>query len=302
MWKELGADITAALERDPAARSRIEVIITYPSVHALFFYRLGNALWRREWKFLGRFLAQFGRFLTGIEIHPGATIGPGCFIDHGSGVVVGETAELGRDVTLYQGVTLGGTSLEKGKRHPTLEDGVIVGAGAKILGPLVIGEDARVGSNAVVLKDVPRDTTVIGIPAREVQPAGAKKADGKKDAHDFCAYGMPTDDLPDPVARSLENMVDMICGLRSRIEQLEGELKTARKQSSETKAAEKKPAARTRKARTKTATSKAAASNTSGTRSSAGKKTTTRKRTAKAAPKTAAKNADETPEKAEATN
>lgn len=221
MLKELKADITAALERDPAARSRIEVILTYPSVHALFFYRAGHGLWKRNWKFLARFVTQFGRFLTGIEIHPGAVIGPGCFIDHGSGVVIGETAELGRDVTLYQGVTLGGTSLERGKRHPTLEDGVIVGAGAKILGPIVIGRDARVGSNAVVLKEVAPDTTVIGIPAREVQPRRGRKAA----KHDFCAYGIPTDDLPDPVARSLEGMVDMICTLRARIEELESQVK-----------------------------------------------------------------------------
>lgn len=221
MWKELKADITAALERDPAARSRIEVIVTYPSVHALFFFRIGHGLWKRNWKFLARFITQFGRFLTGIEIHPGATIGPGCFIDHGSGVVVGETAELGRDVTLYQGVTLGGTSLEKGKRHPTLEDGVIVGAGAKVLGPITIGRNGRVGSNAVVVKDVAEDTTVIGIPAREIQPRGVRKAA----SHDFCAYGIPTDDLPDPVARSLEGMVDMICTLRGRIEELEKDIK-----------------------------------------------------------------------------
>ncbi|RMF11100.1 MAG: serine O-acetyltransferase [Alphaproteobacteria bacterium] len=223
MWKELKADVTAALERDPAARSRLEVIVTYPSVHALFFYRLGHSLWTRNWRFLARFLTQFGRFLTGIEIHPAATIGPGCFIDHGSGVVIGETAELGRDVTLYQGVTLGGTSLEKGKRHPTLEDGVIVGAGAKILGPIVIGRNARVGSNAVVLKDVAPDTTVIGIPAREVQARRGRSAV----KHDFCAYGIPTDDLPDPVARSLEGMVDMICTLRGRIEELEAQIKNA---------------------------------------------------------------------------
>ncbi|MEX1146822.1 MAG: serine O-acetyltransferase [Sphingomonadales bacterium] len=222
MWKELKADIAAVLERDPAARTRAEVIVIYPSVHALFFYRMGHGLWKRNWKFLGRFLAQFGRFLTGIEIHPGAVIGAGCFIDHGSGVVVGETAELGRDVTLYQGVTLGGTSLEKGKRHPTLEDGVIVGAGAKVLGPIVIGRNARVGSNAVVIRDVPADTTVIGIPAREVQPRGKRKSA----SDDFCAYGLPTDDLPDPVARSLEGMVDMICTLRGRIEELERALET----------------------------------------------------------------------------
>lgn len=221
MWNELKADARAVLERDPAARNMAEVIITYPSVHAMFFYRAGNGLWRRGFKFLGRFVAQFGRFLTGIEIHPGASIGPGCFIDHGSGVVVGETAELGADVTLYQGVTLGGTSLEKGKRHPTLEDGVIVGAGAKILGPLLIGRNARVGSNAVVLKDVAAGTTVTGIPAREVV---RREKTMERKAHDFCAYGLPTDDLPDPVARSMEGLVEMICTLRSRLETLEKEL------------------------------------------------------------------------------
>lgn len=221
MWKELKADIAAALERDPAARSRAEVIFTYPSVHALFFYRLAHPLWRSGWRFLARFLTQFGRFLTGIEIHPGATIGSGCFIDHGSGVVIGETAEVGANVTLYQGVTLGGTSLQREKRHPTLEDGVIVGAGAKILGPIRVGRNARVGSNAVVLKEVLPDTTVIGVPAREVQ----RRRNGRKmDPKDFCAYGIPTTDLPDPVARSLEGMVEMICTLRARIEHLEKEL------------------------------------------------------------------------------
>lgn len=225
MWKELRADISAALDRDPAARSRLEVIVLYPSVHALFFHRLAHGLWRRNWRFLGRWLSQIGRFLTGIEIHPGATVGAGLFIDHGSGVVIGETAEIGAGVTLYQGVTLGGTSLDRGKRHPTLEDGVIVGAGAKILGPIRIGRNARVGSNAVVLKEVQPDTTVIGVPAREVQrrrrpEPGTREASLK----DFCAYGIPTADLPDPVARSLEGMVEMICTLRSRIESLEKEL------------------------------------------------------------------------------
>ncbi len=223
MWKELKADINAALERDPAARSRLEVIVTYPGVHVLFFHRISHALWRRNWRFLARFLNQFARFLTGIEIHPGASIGPGMFIDHGSGVVIGETAEIGANVTLYQGVTLGGTSLEKGKRHPTLEDGVIVGAGAKILGPLQIGRNARVGSNAVVLKDVQPGTTVIGIPAREAQRR-REPTPVVASAKDFCAYGMPTDDLPDPVARSLEGMVEMICTLRARIEHLEREI------------------------------------------------------------------------------
>jgi len=289
MWKELGADITAALERDPAARSRIEVIITYPSVHALFFYRLGNALWRRDLKFLGRFVAQFGRFLTGIEIHPGAIVGPGCFIDHGSGVVVGETAELGRNVTLYQGVTLGGTSLEKGKRHPTLEEGVIVGAGAKILGPLTIGKNARVGSNAVVLKDVSPDTTVIGIPAREVQPRNgdSKRAEKKQAARDFCAYGIPTDDLPDPVARSLEGVVDMICGLRGRIEELENQL------SEQSAQPVKKPAAARKPAATKVAATKAGAAKSTA-KKVAPKKTAT-KAPAKTGTKAVAPAKDKTP-------
>jgi len=289
MWKELGADITAALERDPAARSRIEVIITYPSVHALFFYRLGNALWRRDLKFLGRFIAQFGRFLTGIEIHPGAIIGPGCFIDHGSGVVVGETAELGRNVTLYQGVTLGGTSLEKGKRHPTLEEGVIVGAGAKILGPLTIGKNARVGSNAVVLKDVSPDTTVIGIPAREVQPRNgdSKRAEKKQAARDFCAYGIPTDDLPDPVARSLEGVVDMICGLRGRIEELENQLS---EQSAKTA---KKPATTRKTTARKTTATKS--TTTKSTARKAPPKKTAAKAPPKARTKTAAPAKDQAP-------
>ncbi|MDA5193556.1 serine O-acetyltransferase EpsC [Govanella unica] len=226
MWTELRADIKAALDRDPAARSQIEVMVTYPSVHVLFFHRLAHALWLRNWRFLARWLSQFARFLTGIEIHPGATVGPGLFIDHGAGVVIGETAEIGSDVTLYQGVTLGGTSLERGKRHPTLEDGVIVGAGAKILGPIRIGRNARVGSNAVVLKEVQPETTVIGVPAREVQRRRPEvRTDSRvASARDFCAYGIPTADLPDPVARSLEGMVEMICSLRGRIETLEREL------------------------------------------------------------------------------
>lgn len=217
MLQELGRDVTAALERDPAARSRIEVIFTYPSVHALFFYRLSHECWKHGWFFLGRFLSQFGRFLTGIEIHPAATIGSGCFIDHGMGVVIGETAELGANVTLYQGVTLGGTSLEKGKRHPTLGDGVIIGAGAKVLGPILIGANARVGSNAVVLKEIPAGATAIGIPAKVVEP------DRQKTRRDFCAYGLTTEDLPDPIARSLDGMLDMVCTLRARVEVLEQE-------------------------------------------------------------------------------
>jgi serine O-acetyltransferase len=167
-FKHLRSDIDSMMARDPAARSRLEVVLCYPGFHALFFYRLGHAAWSRGFLLLGRWLTQLGRFLTGIEIHPGAQIGRRFFIDHGMGVVIGETAVIGDDVTLYQGVTLGGTSLKGGKRHPTLMNKVIVGAGAQVLGPITVGEGARVGANAVVLKDVPAAATMVGIPARAV--------------------------------------------------------------------------------------------------------------------------------------
>ena len=154
-FKAIRSDLDAVLARDPAARSRIEVVLTYPGFHAVLLHRLAHRAWAADFKLLGRWISGLARFLTGIEIHPGATIGPRFFVDHGMGVVIGETAEIGADVTLYQGVTLGGTSLDQGKRHPTLADGVIVGAGAKILGPFTVGKNARVGSNAVVLEAVP---------------------------------------------------------------------------------------------------------------------------------------------------
>ncbi len=166
MFKRLQEDIASIVERDPAARSFAEVLFCYPGVHALMFYRLSHLLWVNGFKLLGRFVSQIARILTGIEIHPGATIGRRLFIDHGMGVVIGETAVIGDDVTLYHGVTLGGTSLHQGKRHPTLEDGVIVGSGAQILGPHVVGQGARIGANAVVLSDVPNGVTMVGIPAR----------------------------------------------------------------------------------------------------------------------------------------
>ena len=166
----------------------------------------------------GRFLSNIGKILSGIEIHPGATIGHRFFIDHGNGVVIGETAEIGDDVTLYQGVTLGGTSLQAGKRHPTLEDNVIVGSGAQVLGPITVRECARIGANAVVLKDVPSGATMVGIPARIVMSKGNDKAD------DFQAYGTPTEDLPDPVARSFDSMRAQMSTLAERIEELEQEL------------------------------------------------------------------------------
>lgn len=213
IFKRFREEIDAIMARDPAARSRLEVVLCYPGFHAIVFHSLAHGAWQRGWFFLGRFLSQTARWLTGIEIHPGAKLGRRVFIDHGMGVVIGETSEVGDDVTLYHGVTLGGTSLDKVKRHPTLENGVIVGAGAKILGPIVIGAGARVGSNAVVLKAVPAGATVVGIPAREVGPQRAAPAE-------FCAYGS-TGDIPDPVARALDGLGAEMVALRARLAELE---------------------------------------------------------------------------------
>jgi serine O-acetyltransferase len=164
--KEINYDIKNIMNNDPAARSKLEVLLLYPSVHAIILYRISHKLHSKKWFFLARAVSQLGRFLTGIEIHPGATIGKGIFIDHGMGVVIGETAEIGNHVTIYHGVTLGGTGKDKGKRHPTLGDNVVVGAGAKVLGPIYVGSGAKIGANSVILKDVPADSTAVGIPAR----------------------------------------------------------------------------------------------------------------------------------------
>ena len=168
MFKHLRHDLNRILEDDPAARNKIEVFLLYPSIHALIAYRIAHFLYKRKIFFLARLLSQIARFFTGIEIHPGATIGKGLFIDHGMGVVIGETAEVGDDVTLYHGVTLGGTGKDKGKRHPTLGNNVVVGAGAKVLGPINVGDGAKIGANSVVLKDVPSDATAVGIPAKNI--------------------------------------------------------------------------------------------------------------------------------------
>lgn len=217
LYKRLIEDIDSYLAHDPAARSRPEVVLCYPGYHALIGYRISNALWRRNWRLLARFLSNLSKIFTGIEIHPGAIIGRRFVIDHGTGVVIGETSEIGDDVMLYQGVTLGGTSLEKGKRHPTLEDGVVVGSGAQVLGPLKVGAGARIGANAVVLKDVSKGATMVGIPAKMVMTR-PKEADTE-----FPAYGMPSTELPDPIARSFESMRAQISTLMERIEQLESE-------------------------------------------------------------------------------
>ncbi|WP_420093161.1 serine O-acetyltransferase [Bacterioplanes sanyensis] len=218
----LREDIACVFERDPAARNTLEVITTYPGLHAIIHYRLANALWRRGFKWLARFLSAVSRWLTGIEIHPGATIGRRFFIDHGMGVVIGETAEIGDDCTLYHGVTLGGTSWNKGKRHPTLANGVVVGAGAKVLGPIQVADNARIGSNAVVTKDVPEAVTVVGIPGRIVRKASERAEQDDRRAEiarkiGFDAYGM-TDEMPDPIARSIHNLMDHMGAVDQKID------------------------------------------------------------------------------------
>ena len=219
VFSNLIEDLDSFMVRDPAARSKIEVIFCYPGYHAVLFYRCANALWSRNFYLLGRFISNLGKILTGIEIHPGATIGRRLFIDHGNGVVIGETSEIGDDVTLYQGVTLGGTSLEKGKRHPTLGDNVIVGSGAQVLGPLTVGSGARIGANAVVLKNVSKGATMVGIPAKIVM--GQKKENKER----FTAYGTPTEDLPDPIFQSFESLRLQLNNLVERVGDLEEELK-----------------------------------------------------------------------------
>lgn len=230
MFARLREDIDCVFARDPAARSRLEVLMTYPGLHALLFHRLAHGLWRRNWKSLARWLSAIARWLTGIEIHPGAIIGRRFFIDHGMGVVIGETAEIGDDCTLYHGVTLGGTSWEKGKRHPTLNNDVVIGAGAKVLGPIVLSEGSRIGSNAVVVKDVPVGATVVGIPGRVVK---AKEEKTEKHAQraafaekiGFDAYGT-TRDMPDPVANAIDALLDHVHAMDQQMENMCKSLKT----------------------------------------------------------------------------
>jgi serine O-acetyltransferase len=226
MFKRLSEDIAAIRERDPAARSAFEVLTCYPGLHAIVLHRFAHACWRAHWRWLARFVSQLSRFLTGIEIHPGATLGRRVFIDHGMGVVIGETAEVGDDCTIYQGVTLGGTSLTRGaKRHPTLMPGVIVGAGAKVLGGFTVGEGAKIGSNAVVVKPVPAGGTAVGNPARVVMPAvsaAAARTDEKARATGpggFCAYGI-TPNADDPVSLAIHGLIDHASTQAQRIDEI----------------------------------------------------------------------------------
>lgn len=207
MFKHLREDIAVVFERDPAARSTFEILTTYPGVHALLIHRLSSWLWRHGLRWLARFLSHLARWFTGIEIHPGATIGRRVFIDHGMGVVVGETAEIGDDCTLYHGVTLGGTSWNKGKRHPTLGEGVVIGAGAKILGPITLGAGAKIGCNAVVVKDVPPGATAVGIPARILDSEQAKKRAKTAEKMGFSAYAI-SQDMNDPIVQAIHAILD----------------------------------------------------------------------------------------------
>lgn len=211
MLEQIRAEINCVFERDPAAQSVLEVITAYPGFHAVLIHRCSHNLWKFGLRWLARFISHISRWLTGIEIHPGAKIGKRFFIDHGMGVVIGETSIVGDDCTLYHGVTLGGTSWQKGKRHPTLKNGVVVGAGAKILGPIEIGDNARIGSNSVVVKNVPPSATVVGIPAHIVG-AKTEKDDTRTEIANkigFDAYGA-TKDMPDPVANAINKMLDHI--------------------------------------------------------------------------------------------
>jgi serine O-acetyltransferase len=213
MLEKIRRDIRAVRERDPAARSTLEILLCYPGVHALALHRLAHAIWRRGWLIPARFLSHVARFLTGIEIHPAAKLGPGLFIDHGMGVVIGETAEVGENVTLLQGVTLGGTSLKREKRHPTLGNNVVVGAGAKIIGAFKIGDGSRIGAGSVVVREVPTNSVVVGVPGRVTY------RDGQRVAGDI---DLDQTDLPDPVSKAIDQLLE-------RIRALEGELESLRK-------------------------------------------------------------------------
>jgi serine O-acetyltransferase len=206
-FSNVGRDVNSVIERDPAARSKLEVMLVYSGLHSIWFHRITHWLWVRNVRFLARWISQFARWLTGIEIHPGATIGPGFFIDHGMGVVIGETAEVGADVTMYHGVTLGGTSLNKGKRHPTIGDRVVIGAGAKVLGAIEIGADSRVGANAVVVKSVPPDSVVVGVPGqivRRSQPAQAPDLNHTS--------------LPDILGVTIKELLQRVAELETRVD------------------------------------------------------------------------------------
>ncbi len=226
MFSRFKEDVASVFDRDPAARTVWEVVTCYPGFHALVLHRVSHRLWGAGFKWLARFLSHLGRWFTGVEIHPGATIGRRFFIDHGMGVVIGETAHVGDDCTLYHGVTLGGTTWNKGKRHPTLRDGVVIGAGAKVLGPIEIGEQARIGSNAVVVRDVPAGATAVGIPARIILGEKDKTREEKAATLGFSAYAVTKDD--DPMANAIQGLLDHSVDIDQRIQLILDELQTLR--------------------------------------------------------------------------
>jgi serine O-acetyltransferase len=215
-WSRIREDVLVAFERDPAARSALEVLLCYPGIHALLLHRVSHGLWRRGFCLSARLLSSCSRFLTGVEIHPGAEIGRRCFIDHGMGVVVGETAQIGSDVLIYQGVSLGGTSLTKGKRHPTIEDYCIIGLGATVLGPVTIGRHSRVGAGSVVVSSVPPHSTVVGVPGRVVSEHAGHSPEGAP------LLNLEHGELPDPVVRTLNGMAAQIDRLEREVAALRG--------------------------------------------------------------------------------
>lgn len=256
MFAKIREDIYSVFDRDPAARGVLEIIFCYPGLHAVWFYRVAHWFWIHELYFFGRFTSHIGRFLTGIEIHPGAKIGEKFFIDHGMGVVIGETAEIGNNVTLYHGVTLGGVTWDKVKRHPTIDDNVVIGSGAKVLGPFTVGKDSKVGSNSVVVKEVPENSSVVGIPGRVVMQQEQKVEKARPDLE----HGK----MPDPEAKAISCLFDQIRALEKKVEDLTGRLEKA----------ESKPAAKRTTAKTTASKAKAKAP----AKKSATKATTTRTR------------------------
>ncbi len=230
MFETIKEDIQVVFERDPASRSALETLIASPGFHAILLHRLNHWLWTKNLYLLARFSAHLSRFLTGVEIHPGANLGRRFFIDHGMGIVIGETSEIGDDCSIYHGVTLGGTTWKKGKRHPTLKDGVIIGAGAKVLGPITLGANARIGSNAVVVKDVPDDATVVGIPGRVMVRESRAEEKLKKAQREamarkigFDAYG-GSQDMPDPVQNTIDALLDHMHKVDEEMEKLKKKL------------------------------------------------------------------------------
>jgi serine O-acetyltransferase len=261
VFAKIREDIYSVFDRDPAARSVLEIIFCYPGLHAVWFYRIAHWFWTHELYFFGRFTSHIARFLTGIEIHPGAKIGEKFFIDHGMGVVIGETAEIGNNVTLYHGVTLGGVTWDKVKRHPTIDDNVVIGSGAKVLGPFRVGKDSKIGSNSVVVKEVPENSSVVGIPGRVVMQEEKKVEKVRPDLE----HGK----MPDPEAKAISCLFDQIRALEKKVEDLTGRLEKAEAKPAAKRSTAKSPATKsTTKSPVKKKTTKATTTRTRKTEKS----------------------------------